>query len=141
MTTRTKSKGFKVSATSGSIMFPKIKKVKSKSKSALKRQADKMFSLKVRSIGWCQFQTIAPQIKCSQNLQCMHIIGRANHQLRWDFRNAMCGCSGHHMYFTCHPAEFYILIAEKFPKIWKYLVENRNKIWDKDIEKVIIRLI
>lgn len=121
--------------------YQKVKRVKSKSKSALKRLADKLFSEQVRGIGFCQFEFAFPKVKCSQTLQCMHIIGRANHRLRWDRKNAVCGCSGHHMYFTSHPSEFYILIPEMFPTAWNYLLEHRNEMWDKDIQKVLDNLL
>lgn len=66
------------------LKFAKVKRVKSKSKSALKRQADKLFSERVRSRGYCQLKGL-DKIKCTDSQQCMHIIGRANHRLRWDY--------------------------------------------------------
>ena len=115
------------------IKFPKVKKIK---KSTLKNKADKMFSNYIRSVGVCQI-AYKDKIKCTNTLQCMHIIGRANHNLRWDTWNALCGCSGHHMYYTSHPWEWTELIKTYWPDRYKYLNEHRNEVWDKDIEAVI----
>jgi hypothetical protein len=108
-------------------------------KKSQKAKADKLFSLKVREVGMCELAGL-DSIRCSDNLQCMHIIGRSNHNLRWDTMNALCGCSGHHRYYTSHPFEFYELIKREFPKQYEYLQKNKNKFWDKNIEKVLENL-
>ena len=118
------------------IGFPKVKKVK---KSTLKNKVDKLFSLKIRSQGYCTFKGYNG-IKCSDTLQCMHVIGRANHRLRWDERNAFCGCSAHHIYYTHHPLEFYETVSNGWPDIWRYLMKHKNEMWDKNIEKVLENL-
>lgn len=106
------------------------------SRATLKRKADKMFSEKIRSRGYCQLAGL-DKIRCSGNLQTMHIVGRSNHNLRWDSLNALCGCSGHHRYYTSHPFNFYELIKERFPENYVYLQEWKNEIWDRDIEAVL----
>lgn len=105
------------------------------SRKTLKRKADKLFSEKVREVGMCELAGL-DDIKCGGNLQCMHIIGRSNYNLRWDSYNAICGCSGHHRYYTSHPFEFYELIQKHWPEQYKYLLKNKNDFWDKDYDKV-----
>jgi len=103
------------------------------------RKADKIFSEKIRAKGYCELKGL-DRIECSDALQTMHIVGRANKNLRWDQINALCGCSGHHFYYTNNPTEFAMVIYEKFPDRFEYLKEHRNKIWDKDIDRVLEEL-
>ena len=70
----------------------------------------------------------------------MHIVGRANHRLRWEEKNAICGCSGHHFFYTNNPFFFFELVKKNFPKRYKFVTKYKNQIWDKDIESVIARL-
>ena len=112
--------------------YPKPKKVK---KSTLKNKADKLFSEKIRAIGVCQLKGL-DKVKCSGQLQTMHIFGRANYRLRWEEQNALCGCSGHHFYYTNNPTSFGILLAEKFSMRLDYLKAIRNEMWDKEYDKV-----
>lgn len=116
--------------------FPKPKKIK---KSTLKNKADKLFSLKIREIGVCLLSGV-DNVKCGGVLQCAHIIGRSNHALRWNLNNAICICAGHHSYYTNHPFYWNILIENEFPNKYRYVMEHRNDIWDKDIEKVLENL-
>lgn len=113
--------------------------MKKPSKKTLKNKADKIFSERIRSIGVCYFQG-KDDIKCGGSLQCMHIIGRSNHTLRWDKDNALCGCAGHHRYYTSHPFDFYELLQTLMPARMFYLASMKNEIWDKDIEKVLQEL-
>jgi|WetSurMetagenome_2_1015567.scaffolds.fasta_scaffold569914_2 hypothetical protein len=115
------------------IKFPKIKKI---NKKALKRKADKLFADIVKVEGKCKLKGL-DKVTCTDSIQCMHIIGRANHNLRWDTLNGLAGCSGHHMYYTQHPWEWTELIKAKFPERYEYLNEHRNEIWDGDIENVL----
>ena len=130
-------------------MFPKptkkvklkkpLNKVRKTSKSALKRKADKLFSELIRQKGFCILKGI-DSVSCNGNMQCAHIIGRANHALRWDLKNALCLCAGHHIYYTSHPWEWQELIRTKFPGHYEYLNDKRLDVWDKDIEKVLMDL-
>ena len=121
------------------LLFPKVKRLKKKSKTALTRQADKLFADKVKSVGCCQLVNL-DKIRCTDTQQCMHIIGRANRRMRWDLKNALDGCSGHHMYYTNHPWEWVELIKRFFPARYQYINKHRNELWDGDIEAVIERL-
>lgn len=105
----------------------------------LKKKADQLFRDIIRARGECQLAGL-DSIRCAGNLQTMHIIGRANYNLRWDELNALCGCAGHHIYYTNHPWEWQELIKKEFPEIYVYLNEKRNLFWDKDYDKVIERL-
>lgn len=109
------------------------------SRKSQKTKADKLFSLKIRSIGKCQLAGL-DQITCGGNLQCMHVLGRANHALRWSEENALSGCQAHHVFYTNHPWEFQELIREEFPIKYAYVNKNRNTIWDKRIDLVLERL-
>lgn len=88
-----------------------------------KGKADRLFSLAVRSIGYCEAEGW-DDIKCSSQLQAMHIISRKYNATRCDFRNAFCGCAAHHRYFTDHPRQFSRFItstwAQKYyDKMWE----------------------
>jgi hypothetical protein len=120
-------------------MKTKLNKVRKTAKSVLKRRADKLFSQKVRSIGICMLRG-QDNVKCGGFLQCAHIVGRVNHALRWDLQNALSLCAGHHAYYTNHPWDWRGIIQNLFPNNYKYLEVNKNKIWDKNIEKVIEQL-
>lgn len=116
--------------------IPKPKKVK---KCTLLRKADKLFSIIVRSRGVCELKGL-DSVRCGGVLQTMHIVGRANRRLRWDFKNVICGCSGHHVYYTFHPEDFRELMALHFPEHIEYIVDHRNKIMQESYEDVIKRL-
>ena len=113
-----------------------LNRVRRTKKSTLKRKADKMYADVVKSVGRCQIRGL-DALRCSTGLQCMHILGRSNHNLRWDTLNGLAGCPAHHVYYTNHPWEWQELIKTHFPNRYKYVNEWRNEIWDKDIEKVI----
>lgn len=110
--------------------------MKKPSRKTLKLKADKRFRDLIRSRGVCELAGL-DHIACSGDLQTMHIVGRANHNLRWDSANALCGCSGHHFYYTNNPFFFFELIKEHFADRYVYLQEHKNEIWDGDYEKVL----
>jgi hypothetical protein len=118
------------------IGFPKVKKVK---RSTLKNKCDKLFRDVIRRKGYCELKGM-DKVKCSGDLQTMHIVGRANYRLRWEEDNALCGCSGHHFYYTNNPFFFYELVESEFPDKWDFIIEHKNEIWDKDYEAIIKRL-
>jgi len=70
-----------------------------------KAKADKLFSEVIRSVGYCEADGY-DDVRCSPQLQCMHIISRRFNATRCDTRNAFSGCAAHHRFFTDHPREF-----------------------------------
>ncbi|MBX4188377.1 MAG: hypothetical protein KW793_04585 [Candidatus Doudnabacteria bacterium] len=110
--------------------------VKKVSRTTLKHKADKLVSQKVREIGRCELEG-KDHITCTGQLQTMHIVGRSNYRLRWDGQNLLCGCSGHHMYYTNHPWDWNEFIKLMYPQRYEYLNSERNKLWDKDYAKVL----
>lgn len=95
-------------------------------KTKAKKKLDQLFSLHIRSYGKCELYGIGG-IKCSNQLQTMHVVGRANLRLRWDDNNVFCGCSGHHTWYTFHPEKFWEMVQEYFPSKFKYITEHRNE--------------
>lgn len=85
--------------------IPKPKK--KRRKKSVTTIADELFAKIVRSAGKC--------FKCGNtyNLQCAHIISRGYFGTRYDFDNALCLCSGHHVWYTHHPLEWEDFIDEK----------------------------
>lgn len=116
-----------------------MRKQRKSNRATLKRKADKLFSLKVRSRGYCQLKGL-DHIACSQDLQCMHVITRSNHRLRWEDLNALAGCFGHHRWYTTHPFEFILMIQKHFPLHYDFVMKYRNEIWNKDYDEVFRRL-
>jgi hypothetical protein len=74
--------------------------MKTKASKGDKAKADKIFSLAIRSIGYCE------ACKRRENLQCAHIMSRRYSKVRCDTRNAFCLCAGCHIYYTQNPYEF-----------------------------------
>lgn len=81
------------------------------------QEADRLFSLAVRSVGVCQ---IATQTPCRGSLQCCHLISRRYHAVRWDRRNAVAGCAAHHQYWTAHPLEWDHFCATLFVTVGRW---------------------
>lgn len=104
-----------------------------------KMKADRLFSLLIRKYGKCELAGL-DHIRCGGVLQTMHIITRANFRLRWDTANALCGCAGHHVYYTHHPIEWTEFVKEHFPTQYEYLQDIRNEVWDRDIAEVLAGL-
>lgn len=70
------------------------------------RLADRLFSEKIRGIGFCEVASWLPSVKCAGYLQTMHVISRRYHAIRWDRTNALAGCAAHHKFYTEHPLEW-----------------------------------
>lgn len=72
------------------------------------READALFSLAVRARDQvCTARLVFPQIVCAGELQCMHLVSRRYHSVRWSLDNARAGCKGHHAWLTLHPERHY----------------------------------
>lgn len=109
-------------ATMKTTKLPKPKKIK---KSTLRNKADRLFSYFVRSKNVCELSGL-DHINCGGSLQCMHILTRGRTALRYNIMNVLCGCSGHHVYYTYHPMEWQKLIMEHFYKKWNYVQDHQN---------------
>lgn len=81
-------------------------------KTSLRKEADRLVGAAVRSRGICEMAG-AGGVQCGGHLQWCHIISRGYHAVRWDERNAFCGCQAHHVYFTHRPLEFERFVREK----------------------------
>jgi len=92
--------------------------VRNKDRKKLTRDLDECWSLyiKLRDGLRCRFESIAmARMKCGsmfrlysnekgewkvpQGLQAAHIIRRQNHRYRWDIKNGIALCTGHHLLF------------------------------------------
>jgi len=69
---------------------------------ALKAQCDRLYSLWVRSSGYCYL--------CGSiyRLQCAHLFSRRYHGTRWSIKpvGAWCLCAKCHVYYTWRPLEW-----------------------------------
>lgn len=115
-------------------MIPKPKK--KVSRSYLKKKADALFSKKIRAKGKCELAGL-DHIECSSDLQCAHIFGRSNMRLRFDEKNVMCICSGHHRWYTSHPYEWFNLVGSIDKKRFDYLLEHKEEKVKLDYYEVI----
>ncbi len=93
----------------------------------LKKKCDDLFSRKIRSLGVCQFMG-KDHVRCSSVLQCAHIETRGAHALRWDEKNALCLCSGHHFYYHNHMNDFFTMIKIFYPIQWWYVQQHKHDI-------------
>lgn len=66
------------------------------------READRIFSARIRARGECE--NTGAEHKGS--FQCAHGFSRRYKAVRWDERNAFCLCAGCHWYFTNRPLEW-----------------------------------
>jgi hypothetical protein len=95
---------------------------KASSKSAQRKACDVAFSLWVRSIGVCE--AAGEGNGCKGNLQCAHVLTRGYSTIRWDPRNALSLCAGHHIFYTHRPAEWRsFVIATLGEAHWDMLYE------------------
>ena len=72
------------------------------------KEADRKFSLVIRAGGRCYGQTAfwtGPSFACAGPLHCAHLFSRRYRNIRWDTRNAVPLCAGHHKYFDTRPIE------------------------------------
>lgn len=114
----------------------KLAKPKKINKTRLKRKADSLFSLKVRSIGYCQAEG-KMKGKCGGSLQCCHIQGRANYRLRWDEHNVLSMCAGHHRLSHTYPLDFVEMVMTYYPEKWAYVMKHKNETVKTDYSALI----
>lgn len=90
------------------------------------KQLDDVFSLYIRNRdNWrCWGWALHPP-KCSKIMQNNHKVSRINFRLRWDEKNAVCGCSSHNAWSHFNQSEW-----ERIWKSWKdadYLSRARHE--------------
>lgn len=72
-----------------------------------KIEADRLFSLIIRSRGHCA------RCRTTTNLQCAHIVSRRYLSVRWKTVNAFCLCAKDHTWFTHNPLEWELWVYEQ----------------------------
>jgi predicted restriction endonuclease len=90
------------------------------------KKLDDCWSLITRQKGKCEIKDCA----VVNSLNSHHIIGRRNHTTRWDLRNGVCLCSGHHVFSlrSAHqdPEWFHDWLEENRKEDIDYLRQRRN---------------
>ena len=122
-----------------------ITKTKSKpSRKTLKNKCDDMWKKIIYQKTYCEVCGKPPPTKedgSKGNHNPHHVIGRDNHAVRWDIRNGCLLCSGCHTMNngSAHkdPQDFMIWFESHRPDDYKYLLKQKNEIWDKDYDKVL----
>lgn len=84
-------------------------KVEGMCKTHATEEADRLFSLAVRSVGTCQ----SGRSTHKGNHQCAHGFSRSYKAVRWNRRNAWCFCAGCHIYYTHKPIEFDLWMLDR----------------------------
>ena len=87
------------------------------SKTTLRNKADKLWSQRIREIGYCE--------KCGKTglLNAHHVFGKGNYSTRYELENGCCLCVGCHKFsikFSAHetPMEFTKWILSKRGEDW-----------------------
>jgi len=70
-----------------------------------------------------------------------HVVGKANHRLRWELLNGLNLCPKHHTFdtkFSAHgtPTIFAEWFKKTYPYRNTYIKKYVNEVWDKDYDKV-----
>ena len=92
-------------------------------KTYYKRKIDAWVSKKVREKGYCEWCGTR-----SGQMQCAHVVGRANHTLRFDLKNVLCLCATCHRKAHNDPIGYTMWFQSKFPDRFTYLNELKNTI-------------
>ena len=75
--------------------------MKKPKRKTVKNKLDRLFSAKIRSLGYCEKCGLADKSK----LQCSHIYSRSYLRLRWVEENATCLCAGCHFWWHKNPLD------------------------------------
>lgn len=94
------------------------------------KRLDDAFSLYIRArdMQECWAAGLSNLPKCSKTMQCNHKITRANYRLRWDERNAVCGCSAHNLWAHFNQSEWNTQWRALWPKDVEYLDRARKQL-------------
>lgn len=101
----------------------------------VKAKAIKLHSEVIRSVGYCEAEGW-DDVKCSPQLQCMHVVSRRFNATVTDTRNGLSGCAAHHRYFTDHPRQFSrFLTTSKVHQYYEVVWQNsRNPSLGKSVD-------
>lgn len=105
-----------------------------KERKKLIKRCDDLFSKQVRTRGECE--------KCGQTvrLSCAHIISRTYMATRWDQDNALCLCSGCHLFWHKEPILASRWLEQKWPGRFDKLNLKRQAITKVDLQNVFLML-
>lgn len=79
------------------------------------READRLFSIDVRTLATCAGLTRfwqGPKFPCAGALQCAHLISRRYRNTRWNPKNAVALCAAHHRWLDTNPLEKDVMMVE-----------------------------
>lgn len=114
-----------------------ILKPKKVSVSKLKSKCDKLASAYYRRLTpYCELAG-KDHITCSDQIQWMHIVTRANLRLRYEQYNQLVGCRGHHWFYTNNPLDWVRFLERHFPDRLAQCEAHRNEIGKPDYEALI----
>jgi hypothetical protein len=101
------------------------RKTPQQKRTTLRNKADALFSqiVRLRDGGLCRGTN--DDSECSGVLQCAHVWGRRYLSVRFDERNAVALCAGHHVYFTHNPFEWYEFMEQRLGKREWVLLRER----------------
>lgn len=103
-------------------------------------EADRLFSLLIRSEGSCAARGDAG-VACNGALQCAHGFSRSYRNTRWDERNAWPLCQAHHTFYTHRPIEWTIWMKDRMGENL-YLIVQATALQTKapDLEAILAEL-
>ena len=90
-----------------------------------KAKADTLYSLIIRSLGYCEAEGRDGRA-CSSQLQTAHICSRRYSATRTDTRNAFCLCFSHHRYYTDFPREFSKFITDTWAQEYYETIRQKS---------------
>ena len=105
-----------------------------KSRMALRKKADRLFSLAVRERGDWQCAVCGSTAR----LTCGHLISRSYSGVRWDFQNAVCQCWACNVKAKWDPIWWEDWIEERFPgRLAQLKLRARQGVASVDLEGVV----
>ena len=108
------------------------------SRMALRRKADRLFSLAVRERDGNECRECGSHFR----VQCAHIISRRYDATRWSLDNAVALCARHHMKWTHDPLAWDDWVDERFGKgrLRSLKARARQGVAKVDLEAVVASL-
>ena len=109
----------------------------------IEKQADRLFSAFIKKRdGDCMVSYRRLDLgSCYGRLECAHLIRRGFHSIRWDPRNAVALCAGHHAYFTEHPIAWRVWCDElRGPVVMRELLHKAYGLEKVDVAAIVDQL-